>query len=250
MVRDRRPFCPVNGILVLLPWLATDSDEEAAQTSTICQLDLAAAREVFQLNCPVVALVCDMEKAPGFREFIARFPADRRKQRLGQRFPLVPDLAPAEVPVKVEHGAGWICQSLFPTWIYKFLRLETPGQEVPGEVTRGNAQLVKLLCHMRERQKRLGQLLTRGLTAPQNGSPLFGGCYVAGTGADATREQAFIAGVFRKLIENQDYVSWTAEALAEDAAYRRWTRFGYIGLALLTLGVAALGAVVWLKRGT
>ena len=75
---------------------------------------------------------------------------------------------------------------------------------------------------------------------------MLGGCYLAGTGRDPGREQGFIAGVFRQLIENQNYVAWTPEALDEEADYRRWTYYGYLGLAVIVVLLALiLASLVW-----
>jgi IcmF-related N-terminal domain len=241
VARDRRPFCAINGLVVLVPWLATDSDEEAAQTSTICQHDLQITREVFKLNCPVVALLVDMEKTAGFREFVQRFPTERLKQRLGQRFPLVPDVERSALPGKIDSAAKWISDSLFPTWIYKFLRLESAGEGNPGEMTQANGRLVRLMCQIGERQRRLSQLLVRGIVGEPNGPPLFGGCYVVGLGIDSTHPQAFVPGVFRKVIENQDFVSWTPDALAEDSQYLWWTKLGYVGIGMAVVAAIVVG---------
>jgi hypothetical protein len=248
IVRDRRPYCPVNGILLLIPWECGDSDEEATQAGTICQLDLNAAREVLQLNSPTIGLVCDLERAPGGKEFIERFPRERLKQRLGQRFPLLPDLEPAALARSIEESARWICDSMFPTWIHKFLRPEIPGKEQPGTVTRGNAQLVKLLCQMRLRSKRLGQVLGRGLNREDEGHVLFGGCYFAATGASPGNEQAFLPGVFRRVIENQNYVSWTEEALAQDNAQKNMAGYGYTVIAVAAMVALVLGYAFWPGR--
>ena len=58
-----------------------------------------------------------------------------------------------------------------------------------------------------------------------DGAPMLGGCYVAGTGPDE-RDQAFLAGVVRRAIEHQNQVRWTADAVAEDEAYRRYAWVG------------------------
>ena len=80
------------------------------------------------------------------------------------------------------------------------------------------------------------------MTAEDVGPPLLGGCYVAGTGADGQREQAFLAGVIRRALENQNAVRWTEDALAEDADYRRYAYLGYLALAAF---VAAVVAMLW-----
>jgi hypothetical protein len=227
IVRDRRPYCPLNGILLLVPLAATDTEEDGNQTALIIQQDLSTIRKTFQVHCPLISMLCDLETLPGFREFFERFPDKQRQRRVGQRFPLVPALEPTAVPGMIENGVQWICQTLFPTWVYKFFRVEGPGRESMEEQVRVNTQLYKLLYEVRERQKALGRILTRGVITDQAGPLLLGGCYVTATGRDATREQAFTAGVFRRLVDEQNFVSWTADAIAEEADYQRWTKIGY-----------------------
>lgn len=245
VVRDRRPYCPINGLMVLIPFAGSEREEDATNTGTLLQQDLASARSILQVNCPVLALICDLEMAPGFRDFVERFPSDQRQRRLGQRFPLVPDVEPSGVGAMVDGGVGWIAQAMFPNWVYKLFRLESGGKNDLATVVKGNARLYQLLGSVRERQKRLARILARGIFGESSGLPLFGGCYVAGTGREAAREQAFVAGVFRRLIENQNYVSWTDEALHEEEDNQRWTSYGYIGLGVAAAVLAALAFFFW-----
>jgi hypothetical protein len=246
IVRDRRPYCPLNGILLLVPFAAADRDEDASHTASAIHSDLTSARDVLQVHCPVFAMVCDLELAAGFREFLERFPADQRQRRLGQRFPLMPDLEPEKVPEMVDGGMEWVCQSMIPNWVYKLFRVEGTGQDVRA-VMQGNARLFRFLGEMRERQKRFGRVFQRGIVNDGDGLTLFGGCYVAGTGKDSAREQAFVAGVFRRLLENQNYVSWTDAALREESDNQRWTYYGYTGLVVALLVLIGLGTLVWFR---
>jgi hypothetical protein len=243
IVRDRRPYCPLNAIMVLIPFAATDSEEDATETGYICQRDLAVARRVFQVHCPTLAMVCDLEIVPGFREFMERIPPQQRLQRVGQRFPLAPLVEPGQVPGLLEKVSRVICRAVFPAWVYKFFRVEAAGRETTDEVTQINSQLYKLLFEMREREARINQILNRGILAEANGLLLFGGCYLAATGTD-TNDQAFVAGVFRRLYhpdeKTQNYVSWTADKIAEEAEYQRWTRFGYILTGVFSMLILVL----------
>jgi hypothetical protein len=108
-----------------------------------------------------------------------------------------------------------------------------------------NVRLFRLLRAGRERLRLLGRVAAHGVLAGEAGPPLLGGCYVAGTGADAAGEQAFLAGVFRRLVEHQNFVTWTEEAVREDAEYLWWTRAGYLGLAGFVAAVVALVAAWW-----
>jgi hypothetical protein len=231
IVRDRQPYCPANGVLVLVPWAAGDSKEDADQTGAVLQQELAAVRGALEVHCPLFTLVCDLETAPGFAEFLHRFPTEQRQRRVGQRFPLAPDLGAGEsLGDAIDRSVQWIWGTLVPTWVYRLFRVEedNAGYE---RIVQGNARLYRLLAQARERQPRFAGLLVRGLAAEQEQPWLFGGCYLGATGA-APAEQAFTPGVFRRLIENQNYVSWTEAAQRGEADYRRWTRTGYTGIAL------------------
>jgi hypothetical protein len=251
IVRDRSPYCPLNGILLLVPYGGAEKDADAQDTGLICPQELQAARQALQVQCPLIALVCDMETAPGFSEFVARFPTGERQRRIGQRFPLNPDLNAGESAAElIDRGAQWPCAALFPSWIYKLFRLEGTGKEDLTTVTRGNVKLYQLLAHMRERRKRFGRILSRAVPADGTALPLYGGCYYAGTGRDANREQAFVAGVVQRLLKEQNAVSWTPEAIAEEAEYERWTKLGYAGLVAGTVALVALIYFTFFSKGS
>src|SRR5262249_35004592 len=125
--RYRRPFCPINGILVLLPFAAIDTDEDAAQVTTACQLDLSVVRETMQVQCPVFTIPGAAEKVPGSREFMRRMPASQRDRRMGQRFPLLPDVETNEVPEVIQDGVNWFSHTFLPALVYNLFRLE-PGK--------------------------------------------------------------------------------------------------------------------------
>jgi IcmF-related N-terminal domain len=247
ITRQRRPYCPINGVVVLLPLAATDSDEDAAQATTACELDLTVVSEMLKIQCPIYAIACDAEKAPGFREFLARMPANQRDRRMGQRFPLVPDVEASGVPAMVQEGVGWFAYTFLPALVYNLFHLDSgsnghPQQSLLPDAVAGNMRLYQFLSEMRSRRQRLTRFLTRGLLLDTPDSFFFGGIYLAGTGPDAERDRGFVSGVFQRLLQDQNYVAWTPEALAQDADFRRWARYGYaIFLGLL----AATGVLVY-----
>ncbi len=59
------------------------------------------------------------------------------------------------------------------------------------------------------------------------------------------RDQGFANGIFRLLLENQNHVTWTPEALVVESAYRRWAYLGYLGLGLITILAAGLLSLMW-----
>jgi hypothetical protein len=243
IVKERRPYCPINGILMMLPYAATDSEEDANDASNICQRDLNWARSTLQLNCPAFVMVNDLEQMPGFLEFLDRFPDDQRMRRVGQRFPLVPDVDPQQVPAKLEETVRWICQSLVPTWVYRLFHIEGKDGESNQDATQGNIRLFRLMNQFRERDKRLRRIVNRLVTPDQSDPVLFGGCYLSATGRDKA-QQAFIPGVFRRLTEEQDNVIWSNTAYDEEYWYRKWTQRGYAAFAFILLLALTLGGFV------
>jgi hypothetical protein len=243
IVRDRRPFCPINGILLTIPAAASDTDEDAKATGTLCQKDLHTAREVLKVHCPVLAVITDLEQMPGFREFMNRFTESQKGRRVGQRFPYNPDLEGTTLETKLMEVTQWVGQALVPSWVHRLFRIEHPGSDTMDAAVAGNTLLYQFMDAMRERQGRLGRILGGGVTPDRAGPMMFGGCYLAGTGANA-REQAFAEGVFQRLLQDQNYVSWTQQALAEEDYYAQWTWRLYLGLAVYAVLLA--GATAWL----
>ncbi|HMP59212.1 MAG TPA: type VI secretion protein IcmF/TssM N-terminal domain-containing protein [Gemmatales bacterium] len=249
LVRERRPFCPINGVLLLLPVAAADSDDDAQQTAQIAKKELDLLRTKLQMNAPVLTMICDIDTLPGFDEFIGRFPPDQRQRRVGQRFPVTFAASEQEAQAKLEEAVSFVCQYTLPTWVFKLFSCEggADGATLESSVE-GNTKLFRLMSYLRMRSKRLGQLV-RSAVVSDRAEPLrFAGCYLAGTG-NTQADQAFIPGVFHRLIEEQDNVSWTNEALREDVGYHRITRMGYLVLVLIVAGVAGLGGYQWFVRG-
>ncbi len=102
--RDRRGFCPVNGMLVLLPVSAADPKSRPRDVAEACQSDLTEAFGVFRMRSPVFVMITDMERVEGFTELVQKIPHEQRRKRLGQRYPLVPDISEGSRQLDRERG--------------------------------------------------------------------------------------------------------------------------------------------------
>jgi hypothetical protein len=247
LVRDRKPYCPVNGVVVLLPLAATASAEDASETAQVARHDLQVARAALQLDCPRVVVLGDAEQIPGFPEVVRHFPqtAGGPAWVLGQHFPVLPDLPPEQVHPVIESGVTWVGDAMLPLVVGQLWRRE--GEEgVADRLTavEANIQLYEFLHACRGRLARLGRLAARAVQL-DGVPPYLAGCYLAGTGADADREQGFLAGVFRRALEQQNHVRWTADALADDAAYHWYTLVGYALLAVFVVVIGLTLAAWW-----
>lgn len=240
--RARAPYCPLNGILMMVPMAATGNDDDAQQMGAVCRRDLATIREVLQIRCPFLTVLGGLEKLDGFREFKQRIPRELASQRLGQDFPLMPDLDPDAIRKMIESGVLWVCRGMVPRAVFRLLKTESGGGTA-SEAAAVNARFFRFIQEISERGKRFAQIAVRAGMA--EGPALLAGCYLAGTGADPNSEQAFMTGCFRLMAENQNYVSWTAQALNEEAEYYRLTRVGYAVTWGLIAAMVVLGYFVW-----
>jgi hypothetical protein len=254
LVRDRRPYVPVNGILLLIPFAGCDSEEDAMFTAVALQRDLAITRTTLQVDCPHFALVCDMETAEGFDESIQHFEPDERLRRLGQRCPLNPDLRDPATREPARDGvtrmltslAEWLCQSFMLDRVYKLFQIEKADAPDRAELVRKNGRLFLLGYELQVRRPRLATILSHGLAQKAAAGPLlFGGCYLAGTGSDLESEQAFVRGPLARLDEEQNNVYWTQATLAEEAVYAFWVNIGWNVIVTVVAGVVILMAVRW-----
>src|SRR5262249_53510892 len=152
-------------------------------------------------------------------------------------FPMVPDPDPRVVPELLAGGVRWMCDALFPSLIYRVLLASVGGRDPAAD--EGNARLYDLLAQLRGRRGRVSPPLPLGVGSRVREPWLSGGCYFGAAGGEGLRH-AFVARVFRRLVESQNAVAWTPAALAEDAACRRWIRVLYVAYAAFLAALAAL----------
>jgi IcmF-related N-terminal domain len=246
IARDRKGFCPINGVLLTLP-IGVDARPDLGDIADACSKDLTAAFDAIHMRCPVLALIGGLEQVEGFAELVERLPAEQVRKRMGQRFPLVPDLTAGEVPEKVEESVEAVTGGVFPSMVHAMFQVESRGIEDVDEVLHGNIELFRFLRGVVERGERMARLVRDSIPTLRGEPVMFGGCYFAGTGIDAATQQAFASGVLVRMIkEDQDSVTWTAEAMDRDAtAARTATRIRLAFIVILVLGVlAAAGLIV------
>lgn len=234
--RSRRPICPINGALTLLPYpLLRREIAEKNLVERAVESDLTTVHERLQIRCPVTALVVGMEEEPGFFELVRRMGRDKAAGRLGQRFSIGNPPTGDRLKAVSTHACG-----LFEDWVYKLFREKQESTQV------GNRKLFSLLCGVRHHvQSRLASVLGRGYAVnPSNDAQatnalFFSGCYFAAAGKTEDR-QAFIQGVFRKLADEQDELEWTDEAVRRDDRYRTLSSVVWAVDAALVLGLILL----------
>src|SRR6185436_3487441 len=157
--RARRPVCPINGILVLLPLDIVQQVMIAKDIPAAIKSDLDAIRHATQLRCPVTMLVTGLEQEGGFGELVRRVGTSKAKtNRFGKGFDVWNPPTAENIDAFSSHACG-----AFEDWVYNLFR-ERDGLAKPG-----NAKLYMLLCKIRsEVRARLRSILLHGISIDAN----------------------------------------------------------------------------------
>ncbi len=232
MAKSRTPYCPVNGLLWLIPSVSLLNDEFANRAAHLCRVDLQSIEEALQLDCPMIAVFGDAQVLPGFPELLTSLPAEMLQSRLlGRSFPLLPNLPADQRIAMVRSGWEWVVQHLIRGLIYARYGddLHTPFAK----------RLWQLFSQLDEHRERAVRLIGQGLLARPERPPMLSGIYLAATGSDA-REHAFTAGIVKELLVQQNAVAWTPTAIAREADFKRIALFGYAIVFVLLVAIAGL----------
>jgi hypothetical protein len=233
----RRPLCPANGVVWLLPFRATDSPVSADATAAACRADLDALETGLQLDLPMAAVFTDAQKLQGFRELVGGLPSAARTERLfGRSLPLVPN-----VPADARHGMilsglEWVSGKLVPALLYQRFGAAPPPDEA--------ARLWRLQDDLFARREAVARTVSQGLLSRPGRPTMLSGVYFAGTGPDAA-DRAFAAGVLAELRLSQNLVAWTPAATADERDCRRTAVVGYTAILLATIALVAFGWWTW-----
>lgn len=237
--RSRAPVCPMNGVLVTIPFSNLQHVLVAKDIPGAIKADLETIRTTTKLHAPVTALVTGMDEEPGFCELARRVGLQTAKAtRFGKGYTVGVPPTSENLDAFTSHACG-----AFEDWVYNLFR-ERDGLHKPGN-THLYAMLCKIRGHVLDRMK---HVLVHGFGYDPDdrraaGTPvLFGGCYFAATGASNDR-RAFVQNVFDKMLDLEEELEWTEEALVEDDRFQRLARTGMVLNGVLGLALAA--AFVW-----
>ena len=242
--RARQPVCPLNGILVLLPFDTVHHVMVAKDIPAAMKSDLETIRQATKLRCPITTLVTGMEQESGFGELIRRVGTSKAKaNRFGKGF----DVWNAPTAENIDAFSSHACGA-FEDWVYNLFR------ERDGLTKSGNAKLYMLLCKIRsEVRARLRSILLHGLSFDPTEKDdedrllLFNGCYFAATG-DTDDRQAFVRNVFEKMLDMEEELEWTPDAWREEDRYQRLAQLGLAIDGALVLGLIGMFVVrYWWK---
>ncbi len=244
----RHPWCPLNGVLLVIHELATIDEQLATQAAILAQTDLNTVVESSGVDCPAVVLFSDAERILGFPEFLALVPKDKRDQRLGKSIPLALGATAEKRAEIMNQTIYWQSAELIPKLIFRTFKIQgiednADPNRSGGIDVRTNRQLLRLIGSIWSRRYTMGRLCARILGEKPPRPLRVTGCYLAATGLTRSN-QGFLTDLFAQIFEGQNLVNWTREARQAEKSLMFVVVAGYAFTGLLTALTVVLAVIV------
>ena len=121
----------------------------------------------------------------------------------------------------IEAGVQQIGNRLIPNLVSTLWRIElTPGTAAVADAVRGNVELYRLLGGVRDRQNRLVRVLTRVAVSELGLPPCSAAATSPAPAPTLLAARPSFQGVFRRLIESQDFVTGPPKPSPKNAAIK------------------------------
>ena len=233
LLRRDRPHCPLNGLLEIVPLDWSNYVSQSAELGTSAVIDREALAESSLISVPSVVAFSGCDELTGFNAFFERSQAMQpalAKSRAGVRMPGAAKLNPDASGFAASQLIDW-----FRGWTYAVYAQDLDGSR--------NTDIYRLLCELQDRRHGLDMIL-RGMYPSadredhnSDGSRLFGVYTLAQGDTDDT--QAFVTGVFAKLLQQQNDVIVPRRVILKDKRLRK------IATAVFAVAASLLGIAVW-----
>lgn len=236
----REPYCPINGVLVMIPLDAADNVETADHVGMRLEQDLATITAATETTISAQLVVCDLDQCEGSQAFLDRFPAAQRGRRLGASLPVTPASEPEAGPEAIDRTVRWICERLFPPLGIRLMRRDAGDRTMDRQHQNGNRQIHRLVHTMRMRRDGLSRMLRRAVVGTA-GKVRLRGCHLAATGPAGTNRQAFAEGLLPLILDIQNEVQWSPQRRRRD----RQQRLAAAAIYAATITLTAL-TLIWI----
>ncbi|NOX55005.1 MAG: hypothetical protein GXP27_11330 [Planctomycetes bacterium] len=211
IARERVPFCPANGALIVAPVSTIDASPQIIAQAV--REDVQTLHEAWEMVFPAVVVFSGLERLGATQEFIQRAsrvdPRFGTHVRAGSRFAAGHPVDEPAARWVVSRGVEW-----FRRWVYSAFAQDPAAAS--------NAKLYHLLCSVEARREGLAQFLVSALGRSGAETARLTGCYFSAVDP-AARRYVFVKDVLQKLIGEQDEVAWSFERVRRDQACRAWS---------------------------
>lgn len=211
ILKRDRTYCPLNGVLQLLPFDWVNRRREHSKLVRSIRKDLEALSHALSLQYPFVLGFTGIDTLPGYEAFIRRCRELDPHSHLARAGSGVMTGAALN-----EFSANYLSQvtsHCFRDKAYEAFLVDLDNRQ--------NARLYNLVCALDDEVDNLKHILIQiGAPNPTGTSTArFAGCYLAALG-DSTDYQAFLQGLLFKMLQEQNQVAYTPSELRKD----RWMK--------------------------
>lgn len=228
----RRPVVPVNGICVLLPHaLMANLSGSGVRLGQALRHDLGLLQRELQVAAPVSVLLTGAEEDAGIVELI---------RRDGQEAAAAGELGISSSPGRATPaGIRRFCDGLAQSLQQKIGRKLRDPRCVGRP---GVERLFRVLSHVRgEGGRELQAFMTQAFTCADGEEPdVLAGVSLTATG-DQPTQRAYARSTYRQLLNNQEFVEWTAKGRRQEQQLR-WAATACGGLSALA-ALALIGSL-------
>jgi len=240
IVSVREPYCPINGVIAMIPLSACDHAEASDHVGMRLERDLRTIVQTTNTHLSVQVIYCDLDLCEGSQPFLDRFPESQRHRRLGAIIPAVPVSESESAASSLDRAVQWICNDLFPPLGYRLMSRDMQDVTNDRDLCMGNHRIQRFVQQMRDRRERMSRMLRRSVAGLGNQIRIRG-CFLAATGiAGHASKQAFCEGVVPIILDMQNEIQWTRERLDRD----RWERMVAVGTYVVVLAFAIATAAL------
>ncbi|TWT42820.1 hypothetical protein KOR42_46240 [Thalassoglobus neptunius] len=197
---SRFPYCPINGLLQVIPISWTTSTDQARKLAPAVRIDLETIHESLHLQFPVTVAFSELDSLPGLKEYmirVERIQPGIRQSRAGSRFATGAVIDASSMDWLLDRSMNW-----FRGWTYTAFSADINAKD--------NLKLFHMLCSIRERRDAMTVLLRESFSQLTEPECRLAGCYFFATGEGAT-EQGFIRGVLDRMVETEGDVAWSPD---------------------------------------
>jgi hypothetical protein len=230
----RQPIAPANGIIALVPAMATGQTQLGMTFGSALSADLLTITVSFGLRMPLTVVGVGVDKMLGFQTLLDRLPPETKSLPLGEVFPVGRHATDSEIAALTMAACGRLADRVGN------LLLDPKSLAHSAD----NRRLVNLLCQLRLQVAPLLQsILQHGLeyASHSDAPPTLAGCFLM-PGESKSSQLSFSDGVLARVLDVQGDLEWTRTALDRNR------RYGYVARSLLVLNLlmaAAWTSILW-----
>jgi hypothetical protein len=227
--RTRKPYCAVNGILVVLPISIDESEKLTSHAIEMASIDMSVIRESTGIDLSFAVLGTHLETLPGFDLVLSRVEESIKSRYLGLALPTRFDVTPAEWSGQILKTLRWYERSVLTALFLKSIFQMDPEDVKPGETGRNcmireNHQIFRFMQSLGRSWNVLSKTCLRLGEAhikANESNPRLAGLFLTGLDHQGAGPHVFMRDMVKHLVNQQSSVAWTPQALARDRRLRQ-----------------------------